>query len=199
MFAISMYLWYIKIMDYALKERIGKPELFTGRKEELAYFLKWINDIKEEKSQSTAIMARRKMGKTAIMERLFNITFYKNDGVVPFYYEIKEVDMWIVDFCVDFFLTFIYQYIAYKTRNTYYLKPDEKNNFTKVKETAIKEGLDYLTGIIDSVEYSVRHDHVDILWGTVREAPVTIAYRQKEFIVQMIYELQFMNAMIYRV
>jgi hypothetical protein len=37
-------------MDYALKEKIGKPELFTGRKEELAYFLKWINDIKDEKS-----------------------------------------------------------------------------------------------------------------------------------------------------
>jgi len=61
MFAISMYLWYIKIMDYALKERIGKPELFTGRKKELDYFLKWINDIKDEKSQSTAILARRKM------------------------------------------------------------------------------------------------------------------------------------------
>jgi hypothetical protein len=185
-------------MDYAFEERIGDPDLFTGRKAELDYFLKWISNIKERKSQSTAMMARRKMGKTAIMERLFNITFYKNDGVIPFYYEIKEVDMWIVDFCVDFFLTFIYQYIAYKTRNTYYLKPDEKNNLTKVKETAIKEGLEYLTGIIDSVEYSVRHDHVDILWGTVREAPVTIAYRQKEFIVQMIDEFQFMNAMIYR-
>ena len=59
-------------MDYALKERIGKPELFTGRKEELAYFLKWITDIKDEKSQSTAMMARRKMGKTALMERLFD-------------------------------------------------------------------------------------------------------------------------------
>jgi hypothetical protein len=184
-------------MEYALKERIGKPELFTGRKKELTYFLKWINDIKEEKSQSISMMARRKMGKTAIMERLFNITFYKNNGVIPFYYEIKEIKMWIVDFCVDFFLTFIYQYIAFKTRNTYYLRPDEKNNFTKVKETAIKEGLDYLTGIIDSVEYSIRHDHVDILWGTVREAPLTIAFRQKEFIVQMIDEFQFMNAMIY--
>jgi hypothetical protein len=83
-FDIFSYLWYIKIMDYALKERIGKPELFTGRKEELAYFLKWINDIKEEKSQSTALLARRKMGKTALLERLFNITFYKNDGVIPF-------------------------------------------------------------------------------------------------------------------
>ena len=36
-------------MEYALEERIGNPELFTGRKEELTYFLKWINDIKERK------------------------------------------------------------------------------------------------------------------------------------------------------
>jgi hypothetical protein len=57
-------------MEYALEERIGNPDLFTGRNEEMTYFLKWINDIKERKSQSTAILARRKMGKTAIMERL---------------------------------------------------------------------------------------------------------------------------------
>jgi hypothetical protein len=43
-------------MNYALEERIGNPDLFTGRKEELAYFLKWINDIKERKSQSTAVL-----------------------------------------------------------------------------------------------------------------------------------------------
>ncbi len=185
-------------MDYALEERIGNPVLFTGRKMELDYFLKWISDIKERKSQSTALLARRKMGKTAILERLFNITFYKNDGVIPFYYEIKEIKKWIGDFCVDFFLTFIYQYIAFKSRNIYYLRPDEKNNFEKVKAAAVKEGLDYLTGIIDSVEYSFMHENVDILWDTVREAPMTVAYRQKEFIVQMIDEFQFMNAMIYR-
>ena len=86
-------------MDYALEERIGHPDLFTGRKEELVYFLKWINDIKERKSQSTAMLARRKMGKTAIMERLFNITFFKNNGVIPFYYEIKENNIWVGDFC----------------------------------------------------------------------------------------------------
>jgi len=197
LFAIFFRLWYIKNMDYALKERIGKPELFTGRKEELAYFLKWINDIKEEKSQSTAVMARRKMGKTALLERLFNITFYKNNGVIPFYYEIKEIKMWVGDFCVDFFLTLIYQYIAFKTKKIEYLNPEEKNNFEKVKNAAEGEGLKYLTGIIESVEYSFKHEHVDILWNTVREAPKTIAARQKEFIVQMIDEFQFMNAMIY--
>ena len=185
-------------MEYALEERIGNPDLFTGRKEELAYFQKWINGIKERKSQSTALLARRKMGKTAIMERLFNITFYKNDGVIPFYYEIKEAKMWVGDFCVDFLLTFVYQYIAFKTRNTDYLKPIEKNDFETIKQITRSEGFDDLTALINSVEYSYTHENVDILWNTVREAPQTIAHRKKEFIVQMIDEFQFLNEMIYR-
>jgi len=184
-------------MDYALKERIGKPELFTGRKEELIYFLKWIADIKEEKSQSTAVLARRKMGKTALLERLFNITFFKNDGVIPFYYEVKETKMWVVDFCVQFFLSFIYQYIAFKTRKYEYLKPEEKSDFTKVIDIAKREGMDYLIGIIESAAHAAAHEKVDILWDIAREAPQTIAFRRNEFIVQMIDEFQFMNAMIY--
>ena len=162
-------------MDYALKERIGKPELFTGRKEELTYFLKWINDIKDEKSMSTAIMARRKMGKTALIERLFNITFFQNNGVIPFYYEIKEVKIWVMDFCQDFFLTFIYQYIAFKTRKTEYLLPEGESDFEKAIAVAKKEGLDYLTGFIESAAHAVAHEKVDILWNIARETPRKIA------------------------
>jgi len=198
LFDIFFHLWYIKGMDYTLEERIGNPDLFTGRKGELAYFLKWINDVKERKSQSTALLARRKMGKTALMERLFNITFFKNNGVIPFYYEVKEVKKWIGDFCVDFFLTFIYQYIAFKSRKINYLGQDKRNSLKEAKQAAGNEGLDYLTGIIDNVEHAVSHDHVDILWDTVREAPKTIAFSRGEFIVQMIDEFQFLNAMIFR-
>ncbi|MCP4153902.1 MAG: hypothetical protein GY757_39615 [bacterium] len=184
-------------MEYILEERIGDPDLFTGRKEELAYYLKWINDIKGRKSQSTAILARRKMGKTALLERLFNITFYKNDGVIPFYYEVKENDVWIVDFCIDFCLTFVYQYIAFKTRKREYLGAFEKGNFTRAKAIAVKEGLDFLVELIDGVEYSVRNHQVDILWDTIRNAPKNTAFRRQEFIVQMIDEFQFLNATIY--
>jgi hypothetical protein len=185
-------------MEYVLEERIGNPELFTGRQKELAFFLKWINDIKERKSHSTAILARRKMGKTAIMERLFNITYYKNDGVIPFYYEIKEKEMWVVDFCVDFCLTFIYQYIAFKSRKREYLEQFEQGNLDRAKQAAEKEGLNYLNELIEGVQYSIRNDQIDILWETVRQAPKNIASRQNEFIVQMIDEFQFLNAMIYR-
>ncbi|MCP4218393.1 MAG: hypothetical protein GY765_27400, partial [bacterium] len=184
-------------MDYALEERIGNPDLFTGRKTEMAFYLKWIQQIKERKSQSTALLARRKMGKTAIMERLFNITFAKNDGVIPFYYEIKETDMYVADFCVDFCLTFIYQYIAFKSRNPEYLNTFAKGNFARVRKIAVKEGLDYLTELIDDVEYLAQNERLNELWETVREAPKNMASRRKEFIVQMIDEFQFLNAMVY--
>lgn len=181
-----------------MEERIGNPDLFTGRKEELGYLLKWIDDIKERKSQSTALLARRKMGKTALLERLFNITFFRNNGIIPFYYEVREAKMWEVDFCKDFFLTFIYQYIAFKSRKPEYLNPESRSNFEEVAKIAGKEGLDYLVGIIKDAAHAVAHEEIDILWEIVREAPKTLASRQKEFILQMIDEFQFLNAMIYR-
>jgi hypothetical protein len=106
--------------------------------------------------------------------------------------------MWVVDFCTQFFLSFIYQYIAFKSRKSEYLKPEEKSDFAKVIDIARKEGMDYLIGIIESAAHAAAHEKVDILWDIAREAPQTIAFRQEEFIVQMIDEFQFMNAMIYR-
>ncbi|MCP4104841.1 MAG: hypothetical protein GY749_04785, partial [Desulfobacteraceae bacterium] len=127
-----------------LEERIGNPELFTGRKKELAYFLNWTDRIKRKISQSTAVLSRRKTGKTALLQRLFNTVFEKNDRVIPFYYEIKESDKWLGDFAEDFFLTFIYQYIAFKTRNRDYLLPGRTRTLEDAYEVSGREGLDYL-------------------------------------------------------
>ncbi len=72
-------------MKYCLKEKIVCPELFTGRKKELAWFLTWIQRIKLEISQSTALLSRGKTGKSALMQQLYNIAFHKIDIVVPFF------------------------------------------------------------------------------------------------------------------
>ncbi len=192
-------------MKYALTEQINKPELFTGRKDELKTFLKWIDNIKEEKSQSTVLFARRKSGKTTIMERLFNITFAKpagvNDGktagVIPFYYEVKEQKTYIVDFCIDFCLTFIYQYTAFKTRKPEYLLPFPKGDLRHAKKIVLQEGLNHLGELIEEVECQIRHNMNDLLWETVREAPKSVAHHQDEHIVQLLDEFQFLNTMVY--
>ena len=114
-------------MHIYLKEKIGNPDLFTGRKKELEHFLHWIDDIKSENSKSKAILSRRKTGKTALLRRLYNLTFHSNDGVIPFYFELGHGRRWAVDFCRDFFLTFIFQYIAFKSRKPeFILHPKRK-------------------------------------------------------------------------
>ncbi len=64
-------------MEYCLEEKIGEPELFTDRKRELAVLLKCIGGTKRKLSKSAAILSRRKMGRPALMQRLYNIAFNK--------------------------------------------------------------------------------------------------------------------------
>jgi len=150
-------------MKIYLKEKIGNPDLFSGRKKELTFFLKWIDGIKREFSPSMAILSRRKTGKTALLQRLYNLTFEKNDNVIPFYYEVKEGHVWAVDFCKSFFFTFIYQYIAFKTRKIKYLELAKTMNFDSVIETVKKEKLNYLVPVIEDIKLMAQNQEIDIL------------------------------------
>ena len=186
-------------MRIYLKEKIGLPDLFTGRKRELAFFQKWIEGIKKEISQSMAILSRRKTGKTAILQRLYNLTFEKDDGVIPFYYEMREGPRWAVDFCRDFYLTFVWQYIAFKTRKPEYLvlRDTQGHDFAQAAAIAEQEHLEYLIGQIRMIEKLVNEKNVDTLWRVVREAPLALATQQNERIVQIIDEFQYLNSEIY--
>jgi hypothetical protein len=184
-------------MHMYLNEKIGNPDLFTGRKAELRSFLQWINNIPRLISPSTAILSRRKTGKTALLQRLYNLTFEQNGGVIPFYYEVKEGNQWIVEFCKDFFLTFIFQYIAFQSRKPEYIRPLHKD-FPDAVEAARREGLDFLVEAIEGIQTLSRDNLVSYLWQTVKEMPLTIAIRRNECIVQMIDEFQYLNSEIYR-
>ncbi len=184
-------------MQIYRKEKLSNPDLFTGRSKELAYFKKWVDGIRQQVSPSTAILSRRKTGKSALLERLYNLIFDENDLVVPFFFEIEETDQWIIDFSKNFFLTFIYQYFAFKSRKIEYISGTEKT-FTHALETAKKEGLDYLTGLIEEVQVRHLNEEVNLLWSTVRDAPRNVAGIKDERVVQLIDEFQFLNRFIYR-
>jgi hypothetical protein len=90
-------------MRIYLEEKIGNPDLFTGRKTELSQLATWIGKIKSKTSGSLAVLSRRKTGKSALLQRLYNIVFERNDGVVPFYSEVKEAPQSLVALSSDFF------------------------------------------------------------------------------------------------
>jgi len=160
------------MMKTYLKEKIGNPGLFTGRKSEISYFLKWIGGIKKEFSMSTAVLSRRKTGKTALMQRMYNLIFEKNMGVIPLYYEVREGKRWVVDFCQDFYLTYIFQYIAFKTRKPEYARMSQsaRKSFSKALAGAQEVG-EYLLDDIRTVEGLVREGRTGLLWDAVRDMP----------------------------
>jgi hypothetical protein len=184
------------IMQIYLKEKIGNPALFTGRKRELASLLTWVEKIKLEISKSKAIISRRKTGKSALMQRLFNIVFEQNDKVVPFYFEIRESDQWIGSLSRKFFLRFIHQYLAFQSRNPEYF--NYVNTYAMLMEAAKKEGLNYLIKHIEYFEHSEKEGDVDMLWDIARDAPRTIAKYKDERVLQIIDEFQFINRYIFR-
>jgi hypothetical protein len=183
-------------MQIYMKEKIGKPELFTGRKKELAYYMNWIDRIKIEASKSSAILSRRKTGKSALMQRLYNLTFAENDNVVPFYYEIKESPQWIFHFAVDFFLEFIYQYVAFKSRKKEYIE-NKKKTFKDALVMVKKEKLNYLTEKTEEALYYADEGSYYRLWDIARDAPRIIAGQTDGRVVQLIDEFQYINTHIY--
>ena len=182
-------------MEMYLGEKIGDPNLFTGRKKELKSLIKWAEMAKDRHSFSTTMLSRRKTGKSALMQRLFNIVFHENDGVIPFYYEIKEFPQWIVTFSQDFFLNFIFQYMAFKTRKSAYIS--SLKSFNGAAKIAHNEGLEYLIEYIEHVQNQVKEEDVHNIWDMVRDAPRMISFARNEQVIQLIDEFQYINRYIY--
>lgn len=185
-------------MKTYFKEKIGNPALFTGRKKEMEYLLNWSEKTKKEISLSTAILSRRKTGKTAIMQRLYNIIFDKNEGVIPFYFEIKERDRWLGDFSEAFFVTFVFQFIAYMTRKSEYLDPLNIGYYNNALEVAKKEGFDYLASVAENIIAMRKEEKTDLIWDMIIDIPRAAAGHYNMYIVQMIDEFQFLNKYIFR-
>jgi len=181
-------------ITYTLPEQIGNTHLFVGRKKEFDYFLgDWYYYLENNMAQSQAIVARRKKGKTAFLQRLFNILWScPEKKIIPFYYSIKEMNTTLADFSKDFFSTFISHYIGYMER-----KPELISaplNFERIKERI--EGGE-LKEIYDSINRFEKAGNWGLMWTTAARLPFEIAVTKGVKIVQILDEFQNINAFIY--
>jgi GTPase SAR1 family protein len=100
----------INNMQYPLTEKIGTPDLLVDRELEFQKFNKWIANIPKRLSKSWAILGRRKSGKTAFVQRLFNQIWSANGPVIPFYLSIPDAPIWYPHFALKYYRTFASHY-----------------------------------------------------------------------------------------
>ena len=180
-------------ITYALPEEIGNTELFVGRKKEFDYYLgDWYYYLVNNMAQSQAIVARRKKGKTAFLQRLFNILWScPETGVVPFYFSVKEMNVTLAEFAKVFFSAFVNQWIGYMERKRELIA--NPLNFVRLKELIEDREL---KRIFDSIKEFERVGNWGLMWETAARLPFETAVAKKCKIVQILDEFQNINAYI---
>ena len=180
-------------MQYALLEEIGWTDFFVGRKEEMVALLKWAEGTKQRVSKSRALLARRKKGKTALVQRFYNILYDNNDPmVVPFYLRVEEGNQDILGFAMHYYCTFIGQYLGFTLR-----KPELVNDLShldELKELAHDDPV--ILKDIRNVE-AFQRTNPTLVWKLARQAPHRIAAIKNIRIIQIIDEFQYMNRYLF--
>ena len=183
-------------MQFPLQEKIGNPNLLVGREKEFLNFGKWIANIPKKLSKSRVILARRKSGKTAFIQRIFNQLWSKNGEVVPFYFDIAENKTWYPDFAIRYYRAFATQYISFLERDASLVgKSFSLENITKyADENSIEQFSEDIKSILHDKEAGLH----DAVWETAYSAPHRFADIYNIRFLVIIDEFQNITQYIYR-
>ncbi|MCP4753981.1 MAG: hypothetical protein GY866_24110, partial [Proteobacteria bacterium] len=182
-------------METPLPERIGRPELFVGRQKEFADFNKWLRFIPKSLSKSRVILARRKSGKTAFVQRIFNNLWNQNGDVVPFYYSFPEKKMWYPYFALEYYCTFVSHYISFIERDPTLIRSPLSPE--KIREYGSSKGMELL---VDDVDLLLRNQEAgvyDYMWRIAYTAPERFAGLYDKKVLVIIDEFQYIVKYVY--
>ncbi|OQY60025.1 MAG: hypothetical protein B6245_03615 [Desulfobacteraceae bacterium 4572_88] len=183
-------------MQYPLPEIIGNPDLLVGREKEFGILDKWISRMPDRLSKSRAILARRKSGKTAIVQRIFNRLWSENGQIVPFYINIRERKIWLPDFAVTYYRTFASQYISFTERDV--SLATNLLTLEQIREYGLSRNLRQLAEDSDFlIRYHEKRSGFDMMWDTASSAPSRYAQLYDQRILVIMDEFQNTGEYIY--
>lgn len=119
---------------------------FIGRGQEIDALGKISSEAKEGVATGIFISGQRGSGKTELLNQLFNVMFWRQDQVAPFFYALNPALTSALDFSTDYLGRFIHQRLAFQKKNA----------------SLINEGLS-LESLINVAEESGAHWAVDII------------------------------------
>ncbi len=162
----------------------------------MTLLMNWVNLIPREMAKFRVLLGRRKCGKSAIMQRLFNILWNQNGPVIPFYLEVLDHDQWLLDFSDTYYRTFISQYLSFKTRTVLPLG-NQPWKFSKLIDMALEIGDDNAQKDIESFIADIEAERVHQAMSWAFSAPTLFAGLDNVFFLVMIDEIQYMTKYIF--
>ncbi len=182
-------------MQYPLPERIGDPDLLVGRAKEFGLLHQWLDKIPQRLSKSRVILARRKSGKTAIVQRIFNRLWSADGLIVPYYFSISETKKWFPEFAIEYYRAFVSQYISFIERDpSLILKP---LTLSQIREYGLNNHRVMMADDVDMIRNDRESGYYGLMWKTAYTAPERFAHLFNQRIVVIIDEFQYITQYIY--
>lgn len=183
-------------MQYPLQEQIGDPELFVGRGREFRNFGKWLEKIPKRLSKSRVILARRKSGKTAFVQRLFNQLWSANSLVIPFFFDIGENKIWYPYLAVKYYRAFASQYISFVERDARLVQ--FPLSLKEIRDYGASKSIDVLVKSVDSLIQDEKMRRYDLMWDTASAMPHRFAGVYDTRFLVILDEFQNFAQYVYR-
>ncbi len=178
-------------MQYPLQEEIGNPDLFVGRERELQNFRKWLRGIPKRISKSRMILARRKSGKTAFVQRLFNELWSQGGEVIPFYFSIAENKIWYPDCAEVYYCTVAAQYFSFIEREPQLMKKPLSLDDIDAR------GSDFFSRNVHEIRNNRTRGNYAAMWNIASSAPKWFADTQDCRVLVILDEFQNLAQYIY--
>ncbi|RKZ53360.1 MAG: hypothetical protein DRR16_02765 [Candidatus Parabeggiatoa sp. nov. 3] len=183
-------------MQYPLSEKIGPPDLLIGRESLFRLLNNWIDDIENQSSQSQVIMARRKSGKSAIAQRLFNQFWSQNGNVIPFYFEFDEHNIYYPNLALDYYNSFASQYISFLERKEKWV--EQSFSLKKIREYGLAHAIPEFVEDVDFLlENSGQKGDHDGMWEIASSAPERFAANYDKRVFVILEEFQYLTEFYY--
>ncbi|MCP4104220.1 MAG: hypothetical protein GY749_01570, partial [Desulfobacteraceae bacterium] len=177
-------------MKYPLPEKIGDPTLLVGREDEFALLNNWLELIPRRLGKSKVILARRKSGKTAIVQRIFNRLWSENGTIIPFYYNFPERKTWYPDLAANYFCTFASQYISFFERDENLVRFPLVSLEDIKRKYSSSEQFRLLVRVADNMLQLRESGMYDSMWTSSYSAPERIAAVCDQRILVILDEFQ---------
>ncbi|MDM8527020.1 hypothetical protein QUF58_02305 [Anaerolineales bacterium HSG24] len=181
-------------MEYPLIEKIGYPDLLVGRGKEFKSFNRWLENIPRKLSKSRVILARRKSGKTAFVQRIFNQLWSQNGQVIPFYFSMPERKIWYPLFAIEYYRTFASQYISFLEREPMWVR--QLLSLNAIKEYGQANSIRLLVDDVNELQSEMGVGH-DLMWNIAHTAPHRFAGVYDQRVLVIIDEFQYLSNYIY--
>jgi hypothetical protein len=177
-------------MEKPLIELVDEQE-FTNRETELNKFWNLAMRAKRNNGSSYALIARKGVGKTAVLMRLYNDLFTKQDEVVPFFlsfapYKDPAERLTVSIFNEYYFTTVIKQYIAFRLK-----KPEMVE---KTIDVDILHDIAMKNGLLELEEWFTSYQRLHSLEAVrVMTAQMTFRLMHKQAGLLIIDEFQLLT------